>query len=166
MIQFEIKRVGSAQAHDELKALKEQGYNVLLDLTAIDYSTCPSSMQAPVQERFDIVYRLMKLDATTGEDKGRIEVRCSVPEGAPVLRSIMGLWPIADWLEREIWDMFGIKFADRPDIKRLLLYESFVGHPLRKDYPISKRQPLIGPASGQPVDNPSFNEIRPTVKYE
>ncbi len=78
----------------------------------------------------------------------------------------MGLWPIADWFEREVWDMFGVKFADRPGIKRLLLYESFVGHPLRKDYPITRRQPQIGPASGEPLNNPSFNEIRPVIKYE
>ena len=62
--------------------------------------------------------------------------------------------------------MFGVRFADRPGIKRLLLYEEFKGHPLRKDYPIGRRQPLIGPVSGEPADNPSFNTVRPTIKYE
>jgi len=55
------------------------------------------------------------------------------------------LWAIADWFEREVWDMFGIRFDGHPDLRRLLLYEEFVGHPLRKDYAINRRQPLIGP---------------------
>lgn len=215
MIQFEVRRVSAAEAHDALKALKEEGYNVLLDLTAVDYSAYHSGVgskgdasdrlkraapyeeedttkpiaaasdeeygtphlprtptldaprpKPPVSERFEVIYRLMKIDLNSGEDKGRVELRCGVPEGEPVLRSVMSLWPIADWLEREVWDMFGIKFADRPGIKRLLLYEEFSGHPLRKDYPITKRQPLIGPASGEPAGSPTFNEIRPTIKYE
>ena len=65
-----------------------------------------------------------------------------------------------------IFVVFGIGFADRPDIKRLLLYEEFKGHPLRKDYPITKRQPLIGPASGEVPNNPSFNHVESPVKYE
>ena len=62
--------------------------------------------------------------------------------------------------------MFGVKFADRPGIKRLLMYEEFTGHALRKDYPIAKRQPLIGPKSGDKADSPSFNILKPTVTGE
>ncbi|PYM35065.1 MAG: NADH-quinone oxidoreductase subunit C, partial [Candidatus Rokuibacteriota bacterium] len=58
----------------------------------------------------------------------------------------VGLWPSANWFEREVWDMFGVRFSGHPNLMRLLLYEEFVGHPLRKDYPIDRRQPLIGPA--------------------
>jgi NADH-quinone oxidoreductase subunit C len=107
----------------------------------------------------------MKLDLETGADGGRVELHCAVGEEA-VLRSVADLWPIADWLEREIWDMFGVRFADRPDIKRLLLYEEFAGHPLRKDYPIAKRQPLIGPKSGEKTGSPSFNILKPTITGE
>ena len=66
-------------------------------------------------------------------------------EDDPVVPTAVPLWPIADWLEREVWDMFGLRFAEHPDLRRPLLYEQFEGHPLRKDYPVSKRQPLIGP---------------------
>ena len=68
-------------------------------------------------------------------------------------------------LEREVWDMFGVKFADRPDIKRLLMYEEFVGHPLRKDYPINKRQPLIGPKA-EPENPVNLNKEKQRVEYE
>ncbi|MDP6424883.1 MAG: NADH-quinone oxidoreductase subunit C, partial [Planctomycetota bacterium] len=59
--------------------------------------------------------------------------------------SLTPLWAGADWLEREVWDMFGIRFQGHPNLKRILMYEEFKGHPLRKDYAVNKRQPLIGP---------------------
>ncbi len=158
--QGERRESEPAAAFDALRALKEQGFNMLVDMTAVDYSAQGR------EPRFEVLYRLMKLDLQSGEDRGRVELHVKVPEGAPVLRSAASLWPIADWLEREVWDMFGIGFVDRPKIKRLLMYEEFQGHPLRKDYPITKRQPLVGPASGERPDNPSFNAMRPTVKYE
>ena len=63
------------------------------------------------------------------------------------LDSITSLWAGADWLEREVWDMFGIRFRGHPNLKRILMYKEFEGHPLRKDYPVNKRQPLIGPVN-------------------
>lgn len=144
---------------EELAALRDAGYNVLVDLTCVDY------LKQGRGPRFDVLYRLMKLDAATGLDAGRVEVHCAVGE-EPALRSVRGLWPVADWLEREVWDMFGVRFIDRPDIKRLLMYEEFAGHPLRKDYPIGRRQPLIGPKSGQRDDAPSFNITRPVLSGE
>jgi NADH-quinone oxidoreductase subunit C len=152
----ERRDVPAASNHEELAKLKAEGYNVLVDLTCVDYLPQGKS------PRFDVIYRLMKLDPATGLDGGRVEAHCAVDE-APVLRSAKDLWPAADWLEREVWDMFGVRFADRPGIKRLLMYEEFVGHALRKDYPIAKRQPLIGPKSGEKADSPSFNILKPTV---
>ena len=67
--------------------------------------------------------------------------------GAGELDSLTSLWAGADWLEREVWDMFGIRFQGHPNLKRILMYEEFEGHPLRKDYPVNKRQPLIGPVN-------------------
>ena len=159
LCQGERRDIPAADNYAALASLKAEGYNVLSDLTCVDYLPQGKS------PRFDVIYRLMKLDLETGADAGRVEIHCAVDD-QPVLRSVMNLWPIADWLEREVWDMFGVKFADRPDIKRLLMYEEFQGHPLRKDYPIGKRQPLIGPKSGDKADSPSFNILKPTVTGE
>lgn len=159
LLRGERRDIPAATNHDELAKLKAEGYNMLVDLTCVDYLPQGKS------PRFDVIYRLMKLDPATGLDSGRLEAHCAVDE-SPVLRSVKDLWPSADWLEREVWDMFGVKFSDRPGIKRLLMYEEFVGHALRKDYPIGKRQPLIGPKSGEKADSPSFNILRPTVTGE
>ena len=59
------------------------------------------------------------------------------------MNSVTGIWKAADWLERECFDMFGIVFRSHPDLRRILLYDSFLGHPLRKDYPYQKRQPIV-----------------------
>ena len=72
----------------------------------------------------------------------RIRMRTYVKDGEEP-GTLSEVWSGANWAEREIWDMFGIKFSGHPDMRRILLYEEFVGHPLRKDYPIDKAQPLV-----------------------
>ncbi len=154
-----VLQVRTEDAHETLRTLKERhGFNILVDLTAVDRSRLPDAASGA---RFEVVYRLLALDPARGLAAGRIAVALRVDEVVP--RSVMDLWPAADWLEREIWDMFGVRFGDREGIKRLLMYEEFKGHALRKDYPIHKRQPLIGPADGEPRGNPSFNHEVPTV---
>jgi NADH-quinone oxidoreductase subunit C len=74
-------------------------------------------------------------------------VEVPVDEDDPEVDSLTSLWAGADWLEREVWDMFGIRFRGHPNLKRILMYDEFVGHPLRKDYAVNKRQPLIGPVN-------------------
>ncbi|MGB5367713.1 MAG: NADH-quinone oxidoreductase subunit C [Polyangiales bacterium] len=101
-----------------------------IDLTAIDY---PERKFA----RFDLT--LIMRSSVNG---ARIRLRTHVKEGEEP-GTLSGLWAGANWAEREVWDMFGIKFKDHPDMRRILLYEEFVGHPLRKDYPIDKAQPLV-----------------------
>jgi NADH-quinone oxidoreductase subunit C len=113
------------------------GFDVLMDLTAVDYSKYPGREDGP---RFEVVYHLYSV---THNHRLRVKVR--VDEDDAVVPTAVALWPIANWFEREVWDMFGIRFAGHPDLRRLLMYEQFVGHPLRKDYPINRRQPLIGP---------------------
>ena len=101
-----------------------------IDLTAIDYPERKSA-------RFDLT--LIMRSSVNG---ARIRLRTHVKDGEEP-GTLSGLWAGANWAEREVWDMFGIKFKDHPDMRRILLYEEFVGHPLRKDYPIDKAQPLV-----------------------
>jgi NADH-quinone oxidoreductase subunit C len=117
-----------------LKQDSDLDYNFLMDLTAVDY------LRLNKKPRFEVVYHFFSLEK-------RHRVRLKVPAEAkdPEVDSLVPLWPGADWYEREVWDMFGIKFRGHPNLKRILMYEEFEGHPLRKDYPINKRQPLIGP---------------------
>jgi NADH-quinone oxidoreductase subunit C len=112
-------------------------FDMLTDLTAVDYLKFPGREDDP---RFEVVYQLYSI-----RHNHRLRVKVRVEEDDAVVPTAVPLWPIADWLEREVWDMFGVRFEGHPDLRRLLLYEEFVGHPLRKDYPINRRQPLIGP---------------------
>lgn len=113
-----------------LKDEKKLDFSMLMDLTAVDY--------LHRKPRFEVVYNLYSL-----AHKHRFRVRCVVEEGAEELPTAIGLWKAANWAEREIWDMYGIRFAGHPDLRRMLLYEEFDGHPLRKDYPIQKSQPRM-----------------------
>jgi len=106
-------------------------FTMLLDLTCVDYPGRP--------DRFEMVYHLFSLARSE-----RIRVKLALPEGAAVA-SLTGLWKNADWLEREAFDMFGVRFEGHPDLRRLFMDEGFDGHPLRKDYPLRKRQPRIPP---------------------
>jgi NADH-quinone oxidoreductase subunit C len=98
---------------------------------------------APGAARFVVVYHFFSLPL---KHRLRLEVPIKQDDGVdPEVDSVTSLWAGADWLEREVWDMFGIRFRGHPGLKRILMYEEFVGHPLRKDYAVNKRQPLIGP---------------------
>jgi NADH-quinone oxidoreductase subunit C len=125
---------------DALRRCRDEGalaFDMLMDLTAVDFLAYPGREDGP---RFEVVYHLYSV-----HHNHRLRLKVRVEEDDPVVPTASGLWPIANWFEREVWDMFGIRFADHPDLRRLLLYEEFVGHPLRKDYPVNRRQPLIGP---------------------
>jgi NADH-quinone oxidoreductase subunit C len=96
----------------------------------------------PSSGRFAVVYHFYSLPL-----KHRLRVVVPVEETEPEVDSIASLWGAANWLEREVWDMFGIRFRGHPNLKRILMYEGFEGHALRKDYPVKKRQPLVGPVN-------------------
>lgn len=105
-------------------------YTMLLDMTCVDY--------LGDDLRFEMVYHLFSI---TNNDRVRIKVRLS--EKDLKIDSLTPLWKNANWLEREIFDMFGIHFEGHPYLERLFMYDGFEGHPLRKDYPLRKRQPMI-----------------------
>jgi len=105
-------------------------YTMLLDMTCVDY--------LGDDLRFEMVYHLFSI---TNNDRVRIKVRLS--EKDLIIDSLTPLWKNANWLEREIFDMFGIHFEGHPYLERLFMYDGFEGHPLRKDYPLRKRQPII-----------------------
>ncbi|MDH3653203.1 MAG: NADH-quinone oxidoreductase subunit C [Myxococcales bacterium] len=113
-----------------IKDAAELQMDHFIDLTAIDYPERKSA-------RFDLT-----LTMRSSVNGGRIRLRTYVKDGEEP-GTLSGLWAGANWAEREVWDMFGIRFKDHPDMRRILLYEEFVGHPLRKDYPIDKAQPLV-----------------------
>ena len=118
-----------------MEFLKDDGrlrFDLLVDITAVDY--------LGRMPRFDVVYHLVSLPFNQ-----RLRIKVPVDGDIPAVDSLTSLWGSADWLEREVWDMFGVRFTGHPNLKRILLYEEFQGHPLRKDYPIHRRQPLIGP---------------------
>ncbi len=155
---------------DVARTLKEDPIfqmNFLMDLTAVDFSTFGTkrspaffvnsgvavspSAEIPDQDpwpgppgpaRFVVVYHFFSLPL-----KHRLRLEVPVEDADAEVDSLSSLWAGADWLEREVWDMFGIRFRGHQNLKRILMYEGFVGHPLRKDYPVNKRQPLIGPVN-------------------
>jgi NADH-quinone oxidoreductase subunit C len=108
----------------------EFGFDVLLDVTAVDWIG-----QEP---RFEVVHHFYST-----QHKFRVRLKTRVPEAKPVVDSLVSLYGAAHFAERECHDMYGIEFSGNPDLRPVLLYEGFVGHPLRKDYPKQKEQPLV-----------------------
>lgn len=113
------------------KVLKEScGFDLLLDVTAVDW---------PGREpRFDVVWHFYST-----RDFLRVRLRTRVRDSDPVVDSLVGLYGSAGFAERECHEMYGIRFRGNADLRPILLYEGFVGHPLRKDYPKDREQPLI-----------------------
>lgn len=122
--------------------------SMFIDITAVDYPNRDA--------RFDVILFLYSLNkkhrvrlktrlfAATETEKHSDARPTEVP-------TVCDLWLAANWFEREVWDMFGVRFTGHPDMRRLLLYEEFQGHPLRKDYPVQKTQPLVPYREGPDV---------------
>jgi NADH-quinone oxidoreductase subunit C len=118
---------------DVCRFLKEDpamAFNMSPYITAVDYFG--------VEPRFEVVYQLVSTTL-----KHRVRLRVKVPESDLEVQSVTPVWRGADWFERYCFDMYGIRFKNHPDLRRLLMYDEFVGYPLRKDYPLRGRQPLV-----------------------
>ena len=121
----------------------ELAFEFLIDVTSVDW---PER-----RPRFDVVYQLKSISKNQ-----RLRVKVHVEADDAWVPSAYPVWKSADWMERECFDMFGIEFRGHPDLRRILLYDAFKGHPLRKDYPFQKRQPLV------PETDPIVKPLRPT----
>ena len=117
------------QSHDVFKHLKNAGFNLLLDIAGVDRSGIEHT------DRFQLTYVMYAIDSDL-----RLRVKVNVPEDAMTVPSVSDLWESANWAEREAFDMFGFRFEGHPNLVRILNHREFVGHPLRKDYPIMKGQ--------------------------
>ena len=118
-----------------LRFLREEPdleFEMLIDLTCVDY--------LGREPRFEVVYHLFSV-----AKRHRIRIKARVSEESAEIDSVVEIYPSANWMEREVWDLYGVRFRNHPDLRRLMLYEEFEGHPLRKDYDKTKRQPLVGP---------------------
>lgn len=133
-----------------LAGLKSQGWNYLADVVGIDYLTYPS----PKPERFCVVYELVSLPGYQDGDGSRVFIRVFVPESAPSLPSLTDLWMGADYLEREVYDLLGVRFEGHPDLRKILTPEDLEGYPLRKDFPLGETPTLF--KEGRFIDPDAF----------
>ena len=128
-------RVAADRIVSVLRFLRDEpdcAFDMLMDLCVVDY--------LGEEPRFEVVYHLYSL-----AHNRRLRVKARVPEAPCEIETACDVWPAANWMEREVFDLYGIRFSGHPDLRRLLLYEEFEGFPLRKDYPKERRQPLVGP---------------------
>ena len=126
-----IPKEGARGFFSTLKADSELSFDFLVSLTAVDWLDLRET-------RFELVYHLM-----SHKTKQRLREKIDIPEMKPEAESVTSLWHSANFLEREVFDMYGIKFEGHPDLRRILLYDEFEGYPLRKDFPVQGKQPRI-----------------------
>ncbi len=148
-----VVRVERGQAYDFFRLLKldsQLAFNLLVDITVVDWMD-------QKQERFEVVYHFLSTTILH-----RLRVKIWVPESDPTVESIVSLWKGANFMEREAWDMYGVVFKNHPDLRRILMYDEFVGHPLRKDYPVQGKQPRV-PLRAPEVRNTAVDMKRPDL---
>jgi NADH-quinone oxidoreductase subunit C len=124
-------RVEPAALKPFVTRLKERGFDYLSVVTAVD-----NHLEEP---RFETVYVLRSIARNVD-----LRINVPLPGEEPTVDSLSGLYPAANWMEREVWDLFGIRFEGHPNLERILMWEGFEGHPLRKEYP------LLGNSPGTP----------------
>jgi len=144
-----LNRAGLRDSFLVLKQEAQLDFDFLSDITAVDY-------WQKKEPRFEVVYQIL-----SRKKRQRLRVRVPVPENDPAVESLTPLWRGANFLEREVWDLYGIRFTDHPDLRRILLYDEFQGFPLRKDYPVNLCQPRVPERKieGTFVDERSANKL-------
>jgi NADH-quinone oxidoreductase subunit C/D len=130
-----VSRAAWVRAATLLHDHPECDFKLFLDLCAVDYLDKPDQ-----KERYEVVLHLYSVS-----QKHHIRLKVDVPEAHPELDTLTGVWKGANWFEREAWDLYGIVFSGHPNLSRLLTHDSFVGHPMRKDYPTAQRHVLKEP---------------------
>lgn len=125
-----IKADGLLPIAEFLRRDPAMDFNFFSDVTAVDY--------LHRKPRYEVVYHFYSL-----AHKHRVRVKVVVEEGKEVVPTLSHIWRAANWGEREVWDMYGIRFDGHPNLRRILMYDEFEGHPLRKDYPIQQSQPRM-----------------------
>lgn len=128
---FTLAASGAREIFKKLKEDERFGFNMLIDVTAVDWLDSR-------EPRFTVFYHLLNISKKT-----RLSLKIDAEEDKPEVESLVPLYPTANFLEREVYDMYGITFSDHPDLRRILMYDEFEGYPLRKDYPILKKQPRV-----------------------
>lgn len=133
-----------------LKIDRDFTFEMLVSVTAVDWMDQKDN-------RFEVVYHLLSLS------KGhRLRIKVPISESTPEVPSLVSIWGGADFMERECFDMYGIIFSGHPDLRRILMYDEFVGYPLRKDYPLQGKQPRI-PLRHPEVRNTAVDMRRPEL---
>ncbi len=127
---FIIKKEDLIKVCQFLKSDPELKYNFLSDVCGVDF---PQK-----EKRFEVVYNLYSVP-----NRWRVRLKVRVREGESV-PSATSVWSAANWMEREVYDMFGVKFDNHPDLRRILMPDDWIGHPLRKDFPLTKEEITFG----------------------
>lgn len=167
-IESQKVNLGTAEIRISKDSLKEvmlnlnqkNGFNYFVNVTAVDYMDS-DFMPGVGDERFELIYHLM--NTTT---KARLRIKLAISEVAPgedlEVDTVSDIWPGANFMESEVYDMYGIKFKGHPNLRRILMYDEFKGYPLRKDYPIQGKQPRVKLISPE-VHNTARDMIRPNL---
>ena len=131
----DVLHVARDEYLDTVKRLVDDGYTMCIDLTGVDYLELPgrSLPDGIVAERFEVVVNLLDM-----RERRRIRLRVQVPEADAVVPTLFDVYPGTEAMEREVFDMFGVEFADHPDLTRILMPEDWIGHPLRKDFDVGR----------------------------
>lgn len=136
--------VAKANLLDLVELLHREGFQMLVDITAVDWPERPESQGVG---RFDVVYHWLNL---ASQERLRVKVQVADGEAVPTLT---GRFKTADWFEREVFDLFGIRFEGHPNMKRLLTWDDFPGHALRKDFPLDGGDPFCMEGCTAPYNN-------------